>query len=49
MNFCFKKKSQIAMLVVKEICPGSWLDSYSVALARAGENWKTGREMGSGG
>lgn len=43
-NFCFKKKkiqrSEIAVLVVKEICPGSWLDSCSTALARAGENWQ---------
>lgn len=45
LSFCiFKKKkkkaSEIAILVVNELCPGSWLESCSVALARDGENWQ---------
>lgn len=44
-----KKGSEIAVLVVKEICPGSWLEIYSAALARDGENWRTGKSVGSGG
>lgn len=35
-----KKASEIAILVVNELCLGSWLESCSVALARDGENWQ---------
>lgn len=35
-----KKASEIAILVVNKLCPGSWLESCSVALARDGENWQ---------
>lgn len=44
--YLFEKKSEIAVLVVKEICPGSWQESCSVALAGDGANWQ---ENGSGG
>lgn len=41
-----EKRSEIAVLVVTEICSGSWLDSCSVAFTRDGANWQ---ENGSGG
>lgn len=48
-NFCLKKKkrSEIAVLVVKDL-PRELADACSGALARVGENWGTGREVGSG-